>query len=98
MCDCTNTLHRNSNKRQMKKRADTDSRVRELEANIDRLQSERSALLSSGLPDGGDLEAAGDAASIDDAAIKHAKRNRCSRLLAKLHMFVLWLCGKKSML
>lgn len=81
----------------MKKRADTESRVRELEANIDRLQNERSALLSSASPDGVDLEAAGDAASLDDAANKHAKRTRCSRLLAKLHMFVLWLCGKQSM-
>jgi hypothetical protein len=79
----------------MKKRADAESRVRELEANIDRLQNERSALLSSGLPDGGDLEAAGDA-SLDDAANKHAKRNRCSLFLAKMHMFVLWLCGKQS--
>lgn len=75
----------------MKKRADAENRVKELEDNIGRLQSERSALLLGSQ----DLEAAEDV-SVDDAASKHAKRNRCSRLLSKLHMFVLWLCGKQS--
>jgi chromosome segregation ATPase len=77
----------------MKKRADTtETRVQELEANIERLQSERSALLGTSQ----DLEAAGGDLSLDHSENRQAKRNGCSRLLAKLRIFVLWLCGKRS--
>jgi hypothetical protein len=81
-------------KANMKKRADAESRVKELEANIDRLQREKNALMGSQ-----DLEAAEGNCPLEDAANKRAaqtKKNGCSRFLAKLHMILLLLCGKKS--
>jgi hypothetical protein len=84
----------------MKKRHDAEQRVLELEATIDKLQSERTALLSedtgAGKDDAQQDVETGTHDGTPSSFSKQSSRNRCSRLLARVHMFVLWICGKQS--
>lgn len=84
----------------MKKRHETEQRVIELEATINRLQNERTALLNDDSGNGkDDVHQDVETGTHDGTSLsisKQSSRNRCSRLLARVHMFVLWICGKQS--